>query len=208
MSTSYVHYPNTGGGGGGGDVTGIATPTADGSGYRPIPVYTDDTGKIIGAKGLDGGGGQQFGVNSAGTALKVGTIVVDGFNAYITDTFGVGFQFGAVGLYLISDLITFPATKNLGVASGGHYNFLEGSLNRLSLGFAHGDAFTAGPAGSITVKAGTNLTISADKALFSAGIGVGNSAAATTPGSVVRKIEIFDAAGTSLGFIPVYDSIT
>jgi hypothetical protein len=32
--------------------------------------------------------------------------------------------------------------------------------------------------------------------------------AATTPGSVVKKLEIFDASGTSLGFMPVYDAIT
>lgn len=35
-----------------------------------------------------------------------------------------------------------------------------------------------------------------------------NAAAATTPGSVVKKLEIFDAAGASLGFIPIYDSIS
>jgi hypothetical protein len=34
------------------------------------------------------------------------------------------------------------------------------------------------------------------------------TAAATTLGTVVRRLEIFDAAGTSLGFIPIYDSIT
>lgn len=39
-------------------------------------------------------------------------------------------------------------------------------------------------------------------------LGVGNSASATTPGTVVKKIEVFDASGTSLGFLPVYDSIT
>ena len=39
-------------------------------------------------------------------------------------------------------------------------------------------------------------------------LGVGNSAAATSLGTVTKKIEIFDAAGASLGFIPVYDSIT
>lgn len=32
--------------------------------------------------------------------------------------------------------------------------------------------------------------------------------AATTPGSVVKKLEIFDATGVSLGFIPIYDAIT
>lgn len=35
-----------------------------------------------------------------------------------------------------------------------------------------------------------------------------NSASATTPGSVTKKIEVFDGAGTSLGFIAVYSSIT
>lgn len=36
----------------------------------------------------------------------------------------------------------------------------------------------------------------------------GTAAAATTLGTVVKKIEVFDAAGTSLGFLPVYDAIT
>jgi hypothetical protein len=35
----------------------------------------------------------------------------------------------------------------------------------------------------------------------------GNTVAATTPGAVVRKMEVFDAAGVSLGFIPIYGSI-
>ena len=46
------------------------------------------------------------------------------------------------------------------------------------------------------------------KGLFSAGIGVGNSATATTPGSVTDKIEVFDETGASLGFLAVYGSIT
>lgn len=33
-------------------------------------------------------------------------------------------------------------------------------------------------------------------------------AAATTPGTVVGKIEVFDAQGNSLGFLPVYNAIT
>jgi hypothetical protein len=46
------------------------------------------------------------------------------------------------------------------------------------------------------------------KIIASGGIGVGNSAAATTLGTVTKKIEVFDASGVSLGFIPVYGSIT
>lgn len=41
----------------------------------------------------------------------------------------------------------------------------------------------------------------------SLGLGVGNSVAATTPGAVVRKMEVFDASGASLGFVPIYSSI-
>ncbi|MEU7588607.1 hypothetical protein AB0A95_20215 [Micromonospora sp. NPDC049230] len=40
------------------------------------------------------------------------------------------------------------------------------------------------------------------------GIGVGNSAPDTTPGAVVRKIEVFSSTGQRLGWAPVYNSIT
>jgi hypothetical protein len=46
------------------------------------------------------------------------------------------------------------------------------------------------------------------KLIATTGLGVGNSAAATTPGAVVRKMEVFDAAGVSLGFVPIYSTIT
>lgn len=49
--------------------------------------------------------------------------------------------------------------------------------------------------------------LTSGKVLATAGLGVGNSAAATTPGSVVKKIQVFDAAGSSLGYLPVYDAI-
>lgn len=39
-------------------------------------------------------------------------------------------------------------------------------------------------------------------------IGTNQTAAATTLGSVTKKLEIFDLAGNSLGFIPIYGSIT
>lgn len=46
------------------------------------------------------------------------------------------------------------------------------------------------------------------KTLATGGLGVGNSAAATTPGTVTKKIEVFDANGASIGFIAVYGAIT
>jgi len=47
-----------------------------------------------------------------------------------------------------------------------------------------------------------------DKVIGATGLGVGNSAAATTLGTVTKKMEVFDANGTSLGFVPIYNSIT
>jgi hypothetical protein len=57
-------------------------------------------------------------------------------------------------------------------------------------------------------RAGAGVLQAGQKLTAIGGLGVGNSAAATTPGTVVKKIEIFDAAGVSLGFIPVYSTIT
>ena len=39
-------------------------------------------------------------------------------------------------------------------------------------------------------------------------LGVGNSASATTPGTVTKKMQVFDASGASLGYVPIYDAIT
>jgi hypothetical protein len=53
-----------------------------------------------------------------------------------------------------------------------------------------------------------NVLKTDDKAIAVLGLGVGNSAVATTLGSVTRKMEVFDAAGVSLGFIAIYESIS
>lgn len=41
-----------------------------------------------------------------------------------------------------------------------------------------------------------------------AGLGAGNSAAATTLGSVTKKMQVFDHNGASLGYVAIYDAIT
>jgi hypothetical protein len=42
----------------------------------------------------------------------------------------------------------------------------------------------------------------------SGSLGIGNALKGSTLGSVRRKIEVFDANGVSLGFVPIYDAIT
>lgn len=58
----------------------------------------------------------------------------------------------------------------------------------------------------------TGVTVSADDNLgqcsLKGKIGTDQTASATTLGAVVKKLEVFDLAGNSLGFIPLYGSIT
>jgi hypothetical protein len=37
---------------------------------------------------------------------------------------------------------------------------------------------------------------------------IGTAIAATTPGAVTHRIEVFDTAGASLGYLAVYDGIS
>jgi hypothetical protein len=57
-------------------------------------------------------------------------------------------------------------------------------------------------------RAGTGVLKATGKLTATAGIGAGNSAPATTLGTVTKKLEVFDATGNSLGFVPIYDAIT
>jgi hypothetical protein len=57
-------------------------------------------------------------------------------------------------------------------------------------------------------RSAANIFGSGNKFVFLAGFGVGNSAAGNTLGSLVKKVEVFDENGASIGFLPVYDAIT
>lgn len=69
-------------------------------------------------------------------------------------------------------------------------------------------AQTAGVKWGPVVQPGVATGAAAGKVLATDGLGVGNSAAATTLGTVARKVELFNAAGASIGFVPLYDAIT
>lgn len=58
-------------------------------------------------------------------------------------------------------------------------------------------------------RAGAGIGRTLGRLGMDAGLGVGNRVAATTPGAVTGKTEIFDATtGASLGFLPIYGTIT
>ncbi|MFA6046778.1 MAG: hypothetical protein WC718_17485 [Phycisphaerales bacterium] len=60
-----------------------------------------------------------------------------------------------------------------------------------------------------SLGSGNKLRLDRDGNLRVTGsLGVGNSQAATTLGTVTKKVELFDAAGASLGYVPIFDAIT
>lgn len=62
----------------------------------------------------------------------------------------------------------------------------------------------------LQIPAGAGATTALyQKLLAQGGLGVGNAAAATVAvGTLVKKVEIFDGSGVSIGFVPVYSTIT
>ena len=87
-------------------------------------------------------------------------------------------------------------SRTLGGVSGGW-----GSTNDTTEVNRLGQIVSANPTGTL------DRTFQG-KVRAARGIGVGNSAAARRLGAVTRKMEVFDAAGASLGFVAIYDSIT
>lgn len=57
-------------------------------------------------------------------------------------------------------------------------------------------------------RPGANVLRTFGKFLADGGLGVGNSATATTLGTLSRKMEVFDNNGNSIGFVPIYTTIT
>lgn len=125
------------------------------------------------------------------------------------DTPSVGAGSSITNAYGLNVLpVTTAATTNYGVAIGA------ATTQTLWLG-SNTAAVTPNTGIGFGSARDTNLYRSAadtlktdDKLIAALGVGVGNSVAATTPGAVVRKMEVFDAAGASLGFVPIYNTIT
>lgn len=94
------------------------------------------------------------------------------------------------------------------VKFGDAVQFHREAANSLSMAGVGTDvAMTLDVHGDLNVNDNTGVA----KAGFTGSTGslrVGNSASGSSLGSVVKKIEVFDAAGSSLGFVPVYNSIS
>lgn len=130
----------------------------------------------------------------------------------------------AATAYNIGQLITV-ASENAAFATGFASALYE---NALSKGAANTITRYAGARFTPTTAATNNASISDNEAYIGnyfihqsgtvpsslagqvrvGSLGVGNRVAATTLGNVTGSVEVFDTAGVSLGFMPLYDAIT
>lgn len=116
-------------------------------------------------------------------------------NAAVTNAYGVKV-----------DAQSGAATLNIGASFGGG---TQGNVWLNSDVASGAGGIVAGTTRDLNLyRRAANEWKTDDKLIAALGIGVGNSAAATTPGSVVKKAEVFDGSGASLGFVPIYDAIT
>lgn len=212
MTTQFIQFPTEGGGGSGAflklDGTNSPTATIDfgGQSLTNVKDLTGSTGNSFNIANVHMITGYDDGVNGP---------VVNMNDTYIDSAAGIEFVSGHT-----AQITTKTADFDLNIVS------LNGRINMLRSGGTNGFAFLDTHATSwghiVGVSApdigsldgtGTdglrfaNLFLSANIRI-GGNLGVGNSASATTPGTVVKKIEVFNTTGTSLGFIPVYNAIS
>jgi hypothetical protein len=164
------------------------------------------------------GGGQKLEslINpSAPTVTNVGDVGVTSHTYYVVaeDRAGLKTLVSPSGSTSTANDPLSPTNHNLisweAVPGARKYYVLKGDTGTL-LGTTGGTSLKdTGQATSAFIPPTRNETADSliDGRLSATELAVGNSAAGTTPGTVVKKIEVFDSTGNSLGFVPVYDSI-
>jgi hypothetical protein len=106
--------------------------------------------------------------------------------------------------------LVISATTTFYLAAAGDYQ-VSAKIGGREIAGAAGTTQTVTPPrdGAVTVTPQVGpLEVLDLAAIVDGTIHVSNSAAATTPGSVVKKIQVFDLAGASLGYLAVYSAIT
>lgn len=131
-----------------------------------------------------GGGGGGSLITGSGSASQIA--VFDGPSSVI----------GSVGLTFDSSNVNISG--GIVAQKGGASFTVDVSSTTLAVISFNGSVMYGDANG---INMGANLLVQGH-------LGVGNIVAGTTLGTVVRSMEIFDADNNSLGFIPVYDSIT
>lgn len=172
----------------------LRPPSDAGAGYRYMSFGTDRDNLA----------------QDANWSFWIGSAIGNSFNILERATGNALFQFGSSGdMYLArtiqftSSTAGFQVTGNIPISftvNGIKTVTVASAVQGLTFGDAQDVSLYRSAAGQLKILGGLALT---------GALGVGNYAPATTLGSVTRKIQVFGTDGTtSLGYIPVYGSIT
>lgn len=122
-----------------------------------------------------------FATSADGTA-SLGTVVINPFSA----------SKRALDIRLTADTVSRLRIDESAGSGSGTITFGDGTTADVNL-----------------YRSAANKLKSDDMVIAALGLGVGNSASATVGvGILANKMEVFDASGASLGFVPIYASIT
>lgn len=150
--------------------------------------------------------------------IQLQNVLIDGFSTFYGGNWNTAYStplpFSMSGSnrlkFWSTGRITEKASQQLGdyVKIGDAATIHREAANSLSLSGVGTDvAMTLDVHGDLNVSDNVGTT----KAGFTGSTGalrVGNAAVGTTPGSVVKKMEVFNENGVSLGFVPIYSTIT
>lgn len=144
------------------------------------------------------------------------TMYVDGFLATTADPSadppvvsgqyawqsGQGFFEDATVPSLSSQYIGVNTNFQIGYAPGG-----GSPARKFYVDAGTGDVTTTGSISAAGTVASNTLLATNGNLSVQGQMWLGGSASATVPGSVAKKLEVFDTAGSSIGFLAIYSSI-
>lgn len=183
-----------------------------------IALYSDETGiKIAGAIEANsviagnhfvaiGKGARRHGIHAVGHAHQQSVVTGNTFEKIEFPYSGTASYIGRLeksAMQLLCSLTPIDPVFVTRVAGDVNERFVINAAGEMAWGSG------SAPVDSILrrIDGGILSNQAEGKIISQGGFGFGNSAAATTLGSVVKKIEVFDGSGASLGFVPVYATI-
>lgn len=83
---------------------------------------------------------------------------------------------------------------------------LEGATSTYGIFVCDNDSYLGGDLGIKGILYGVTTLKASLQVLAGGGIGVGNSTSATSMGTLIKKMQVFDQNGYPLGYVPIYNS--
>lgn len=202
----------------------------------PLPVTQGGTGTstsftagsivFIGAAGVHAQDNANLFWDDVNERLGIGTPIPNN-HVHVQFSEVIGNSITQAFIYVANSFAGAQGHANITLDKGAtnataSFNFCTGGALEWDVGTYNGNVYfrewtggnmaivfeTGAPADALRVKATTGNVMSVGKMLATGGLGCPASNVETaTLGTLVKKMELFDQSGSSIGFIPVYDAI-